>query len=70
MLAMIALKHHLGAWVEMRSTGRWDVEWSHGGGAWSLLAGRRRPGPMDIYEPVFPDRAHVCNILSKEGIGW
>ena len=69
MLAMIALKHHLGDRVELSSKGRWDVEWSHGGGVWSLLAGRRRPGPIDIYEHVFPDRALVCNILSKEEIG-
>ena len=48
MLAMIALKHHLDDQVEMHSEGRWDVEWSHGGGVWSWLAGRRRPGPIDI----------------------
>ena len=27
MLAMIALKHHLGNSVEMGSKGRWDIEW-------------------------------------------
>ena len=28
MLAMIALKHHLGDYVEMHSKGSWSVEWS------------------------------------------
>ena len=71
MLAMIALKHHLGDQVQMYSKGRWDIEWSHGGDAWDWLVGRRRPGPIDIYTHVFPDRAPVRSILcSSEGMGW
>ena len=70
MLAMIALKHHLGEQVEMHSKGRWKLEWSHGGDAWDWLVGRRAPGPIDVYEHVFPDRAPVANILSNEREGW
>ena len=70
MLAMIALKHHLGDQVEMHSKGRWDVQWSLGGSPWDRFAGRNLPGPIDIYEHVFPDRAPVANILACEGDGW
>ena len=70
MLAMIALKHHLGDQVEMHSKGRWDIEWSFGGGPWDRFVGRELPGPVDIYEHVFLDRAPVANILASEGEGW
>ena len=70
MLAMIALRHHLGAQAEMNSNGRWSVEWGHGSGPWDGLTGRRPPGPVDIYEHVFPDRAPVANVLAHEGAGW
>ena len=70
MLAMIALKHHLGVQVEMHSKGRWNIEWGHGGGPWDRWVGRKLPGPIDIYEHVFPDRVPVANILSSEGEGW
>ena len=69
MLAMIALKHHLGDQVEMHSKGRWDIQWRHGGGPWARLAGRNPPGSIEIYEHVFPDRAPVANILACEGDG-
>ena len=70
MLPMIALKHHLGVQVQMLSKGRWDIEWSIGGGPLDWLVGRRRPGPVDIYTHVFHDRAPVRNILCREGMGW
>ena len=54
----------------MHSKGRWGVEWSLGGDAWDWLVGREMPGPVDIYEHVFPDRAHVTNVLSSERADW
>ena len=70
MLAMIALKHHLGDQVEMHSKGGWNIQWRHGGGPWDRFVGRELPGPIEIYEHVFPDRAPVANILASEGEGW
>ena len=70
MLAMIALKSHLGDQVEMHSKGRWDNEWSYGGGPWERIVGLKLPGAISIYEHVFPDRAPVANILASEGESW
>ena len=67
MMAMIALKHHLGDSVVMRSKGRWRREW--GGHCRrpdrSWWPGRDRPNPIEIYEHVFPERAPVQNILEE-----
>ena len=70
MLAMIALKHHLGDSVEMVSKGRWAIEWGAGYSWSSDLEPQRKPkGAVEIYEHVFPDRAPVQKILSEEGEG-
>ena len=70
MLAMIALKHHLGNSVEMGSKGRWDIEWGAGyDGLLGRQAQRRPKGAVEIYEHVFPERAPVQNVLNKEGEG-
>ena len=68
---MIALKHHLGDSVEMTSKGRWAIEWGAGYNWPSDLEPQRIPkGAVEIYEHVFPERAPVRNILSREGEGW
>ena len=69
MLAMIALKHHLAGQVDLRSRGRWDIEWKRTGGPSARSAGWSSSSPVELYEHVFPDRAPVQNILSVEGKG-
>ena len=62
MLAMIALKHHLGDQIEMRSKSVWSM-WQHTrwGHAWGSASA------VELYEHVFPERAPVQNVLSREG---
>lgn len=66
MLAMIPLKHHLGDQVEMRSKGAWSM-WKYGDVLYELVFGWRVPSAVGVYERVFPERAPVQNILSREG---
>ena len=66
MMAMIAVKHHLGDAAKMHSKGRWDIEWSIGAG---FSTPKTEPGAIATYEHVFPNRAPVPNILSYEGDG-
>ena len=68
MLAMIALKHHLGEQIELDTKGSWHL-WvvdnsliTSGVPGWSLRS------VVALYEHVFPDRAPVQNILSYEGM--
>ena len=69
MMAMIALKYHLGDLVVMRSKGRWEREWGaycrRPGGSWRQ--GRGHPNAIETYEHVFPARAPVRNILEETG---
>ena len=51
MLAMLALKRHLGASAVMTSKARWAGGWKGGG--------------VGVYERVFPERAPVQNILDE-----
>ena len=51
MLAMLALKHHLGTSAVMGSSARWAGDWKY----W----------PVDVYERAFPERAPVQNILDE-----
>ena len=62
MLAMTALKYHLGDSVVMESKGNWHC-WLYGTGYW-----REDPRncAVGIYERAFPDRAPVQNILHEE----
>ena len=62
MLAMVALKHHLGDSSVMESKGPWHC-WQYGTGYW-----RENPRncAVGIYERAFPDRAPLQNILNEE----
>ena len=67
MMAMIALKHHLGDSVVMRSKGRWEGERGvycrrTDGPRWE---GRDHPNAIEVYEHVFVGRAPVRNILEE-----
>ena len=66
MLAMLALKHHLGDSVVMKSKGLWYC-WQYGTGYW-----RENPRncAVGIYERAFPDRAPVQNILNEADDLW
>ena len=66
MMAMIALKHHLGDSVIINSKGRWKIEWGAGFAVPEYLA----KSAVGTYEYVFPERAPVQNILDREGGGW
>ena len=69
MLAMVALKHHLGEQVEMHSKGMWS-RWQFPDSflfAWG--AGWSSSSVVSMCEHVFPDRAPVRNILTSEGDG-
>ena len=68
MLALLALKHHLGQSVEVTSRGRWPIEWGAGYDWPPSQRYRRVPqGAVETYEHVFPGRAPVQNILNREG---
>ena len=66
MMAMIALKHHLGDSVIINSKGRWKIEWGAGFAVPEYLS----KSAVGTYEYVFPERAPVQNILNREGEGW
>ena len=66
MMAMIALKHHLGDSVIINSKGRWKIEWGAGFAVPEYLA----KSAVGTYGYVFPERAQVENILHREGGGW
>ena len=63
MLAMIALKHHLGDSLTAGTKGRWAYEWG-AGSQWSSV--RLQGGAVAIYEHVFPERAPVQNFMVWE----
>ena len=65
MMAMIALKHHLGDSVIINSKGRWKIEW----GAWFAVPEYLSKSAVGTYRYVFPERAPVQNILDREGGG-
>ena len=67
MMAMIAVKHHLGDSAKVHSSGRWDIEWNIGTGFSTPKTEAK--GAIATYEHVFPNRAPVQNILSFEGDG-
>ena len=69
MLAMVALKRRLGEQTDLKSKGRWDIEWNITGGLFARSAGWSSSSPVELYEHVFPERAPVQNILSFEGVG-
>ena len=69
MLAMIALKYRLGEQLDLKSRGRWAIEWNRTGGLFERSAGWSSSSPVDLYEHIFPERAPVQNILSIEGEG-
>lgn len=62
MLAMLALKRHLGDSISLKT----KASWGNFGG----ISDSEKPvpnSPLAIYEHVFPDRAPVKNILDFEG---
>lgn len=70
MLVLVALKHHLGGQAEIHSKGIWSM-WQYPndflfawGPGWS-----RTSSVVSMYEHVFPERAPVQNILTREGNG-
>ena len=66
MLALVALKHHLGDQAEIHSKGMWkmsDIVLFAWGDGWSSSS------VVDLYEHVFPERAPVLNILTCEEDG-
>ena len=70
MLALVALKHHLGDQAEIHSKGTWGM-WEFPnrllfawGAGWS-----KSSSVVSMYEHVFPERAPVRNILTHEGDG-
>ena len=69
-MSMIALKHHLSDSIELSSHGNWSYDW----GAGYELSGqtpRRTPrGAVAVYEHIFPERAPVQNIFSRESDGF
>ena len=70
MLALVALKHHLGDRAETHSRGMWSMWESPNdflfmwGRAWS-----RSSSVVSMYELVYPERAPVQNVLTREGDG-
>ena len=69
MLAMVALKHHLGEQAEIHTKGTWGMwkisdsllfAWGDGWSSSSVVS---------MYEHVFPERVPVHNILTCEGDG-
>ena len=68
MLAMLALKHHLGDSVAMDSIGGWYAFNEQGRRIrtpGSRLFGKRQPSAVQIYEHVFPDRAPVQCVVEN-----
>lgn len=66
MLAMIPLKHQLGDRIELRTKGTWWT-WQHGSWLFPPGPGWGSSSAVELYEHVFPERAPVQNILSREG---
>ena len=69
-MSMIALKHHLGDSIELSSHGNWSYDWG-AGYELSEQTPRRTPrGAVAVYEHIFPERAPVQNIFSRESDGF
>ena len=64
MLAMVALKHHLGEQIELHTKGSW-YRWTDDDPL-STWDGWSSSSVVALYEYVFPERAPVKNILSYE----
>ena len=69
MLALAALKHHLGDQAEIHSKAAWWMWEASNIVLFAWGAGWSSSSVVSMYKHVFPDRAPVRNILTCEGDG-